>query len=378
MKNNPLDLPTLRHWLALLHAPGVGPGKFAALLEYFHDITAVFSAPASALEKWGLDALKPDWRAVDRDLAWQSSSDQRHIITMQDERYPALLLQTVNPPPVLFVHGDAALLSQLQLAIVGSRNPTPTGISITQDFARLLANAGLVITSGLALGIDAAAHRGALVTGGKTIAVLGTGLDKVYPGQNRQLAADIVQQQGALVSEFPTGTPPLPENFPRRNRVVSGLSTGTLITEATLRSGSLITARLANEQNREVFAVPGSIHNPLSRGCHALIKQGAKMVETANDILDELVHFIAVTRPPILWHNDKFGRGPDPVGGKDTPPVDEPHLKLLECIGYETTAMDRIVELSGYGVSTVASMLLILELKGYINAVPGGYLRVTT
>lgn len=393
------NLPTLRYWLALLRIPGIGPAKFAALLENFPNLASVFSSP-TVLAKYGIEFLKPDWQGVDLDLAWQASSSQHHIITWQDERYPALLLQTVNPPPILFVNGDAAVLSQLQLAIVGSRNPTPTGIAITLDFARQLSNSGLVITSGLALGIDAAAHRGALAAKGKTIAVLGTGLDNIYPKQHQELAIAIAQQ-GALVSEFPMGMPALPENFPRRNRVVSGMSLGTLVTEATLRSGSLITARLANEQNREVFAVPGSIHNPLSRGCHTLIKQGAKMVESASDILDELAHFRAVTHLPDLWHNRELGSATLGFGGHKTPdspvteqpssqpesnkkiqqqtfPVAGTHLKLLECVGFEITTIDRIVELSGYSVSEVASMLLILELRGYIIAVSGGFLRVTT
>jgi len=217
----------------------------------------------------------------------------RHILTLHDPAYPALLKEIADPPPLLFVRGDPAVLSRPQLGIVGSRNPTPGGRSLAEDFARSLSRCGLVVTSGMALGIDAAGHRGALRGGGTTLAVAGTGPDRIYPARHRDLARAIVEQ-GAIISEFAPGTPALPSNFPRRNRIISGLSLGVLVVEAACRSGSLITARLAAEQGREVFALPGSIHNPLARGCHHLIRQGAKLVEDIEDIVEELGPLAAV------------------------------------------------------------------------------------
>ncbi len=261
------------------------------------------------------------------------------------------------------MHGDPAHLCQPQLAIVGSRNPSPAGLSNARNFAAYLAGAGIAITSGLAVGIDGAAHEGALRQG-STIAVTGTGLDRVYPAGHRDLAHKIAKN-GVLVSEFPPGTAPRPENFPRRNRIISGLSVGTLVVEAALQSGSLITARLAVEQDREVFAIPGSIHNPQARGCHALIRQGAKLVETGRDIVDELSSLLGTMEIPAPActpesKNTGFQLDPD-------------YHKLLDSMGYDPISADALIATTGLTPEAVSSMLLLLELEEYVSSAPGGY-----
>ncbi len=268
----PKNEASLRAWLALIRAPDTGPKTLLPLLAETPDPTTWFDLPPRAAPKRLQAYLRdPDWGGVDRDQLWLEGGD-RHLIPIDSDLYPGLLARLPDPPVALFVHGRADLLGLPQLAVVGSRNPTAGGQQTAQDFARFLAAAGLVITSGMAMGIDAAAHRGAL-QGGTTVAVAGTGLARVYPASHRELAHEIAAR-GALVSEFSPDMPPKAGNFPRRNRVISGLSTGTLVVEAALKSGSLITARLALEQGREVFAIPGSIHNPLARGCHALDPRG--------------------------------------------------------------------------------------------------------
>ncbi len=352
--------------LALLRAPGIGPARFGRLLERFGSAAA---ALAAGREQWSelqlpasaLDYLRaPDWRGVERDLAWLEQPDN-HLLALDDSRYPPLLRQLAYPPPLLFAHGLLDSLSAPQLAIVGTRNPTPQGRETARQFAAHLAEGGLTITSGLALGIDAAAHQGALSGGGWTVAVTGTSLERVYPAKHRDLAHAIAAS-GALVSEFPTGTPALAENFPRRNRLISGLSLGVLVVEAAVQSGSLITARLALEQGREVFAIPGSIHNPLAKGCHALIRQGAKLVETAADILEELGPLAAAGGCAPLE---------TAATSADTPP-DPEYRQLLEAMGDAPAAVDFLVERCGLTAEVVSSMLLILELQGYVAAVPGG------
>ena len=342
---DPQDPDRLRLWLALLHAPGLGPIRIGAALAGGADPARLVAEPPADWPASARDFLRrPEAAALDADLAWAARPD-RHILTLEHPAYPRLLAEIPDPPPLLFVQGDPAVLGRLQLALVGSRNPTAGGARTARDFAAFLARAGLVITSGLALGIDAAAHEGALAAGRPTVAVTGTGLDRVYPARHHKLAHAIAEQ-GALVSEFPTGTPPRPEHFPRRNRIISGLSLGVLVVEAAVRSGSLITARLAAEQGREVFAIPGSIHNPLARGCHALIRQGAKLVETtwrSSNSVD--------TAPPTL---------------------DADHLGLLESLGYDAVSVDELVRRSGLTAEAVSSMLLILELEGYVVPAPGG------
>lgn len=304
--------------------------------------------------------------AAEHETAWLAEPNH-HLITLSDPRYPRLLREIPDPPAALYVIGDPDLLSATQLGIVGSRNPTPGGSETAHAFASYLTQSGLTITSGLAMGVDAAAHRGALGAGGKTIAVAGTGLDRVYPARHRELAHEIAAQ-GALISEFALGTPALAHNFPRRNRIISGLSLGVLVVEAALQSGSLITARLAAEQGREVFAIPGSIHNPLARGCHALIRQGAKLVETAADILEELGPMAQITAP--ARQTDGAGNITSGLGVEA--------MTLLDCLGFDPTPVDSLIERSGLTPEAVSSMLLVLELQGHVVAAPGGhYTRVT-
>lgn len=337
---------------------------FQDLITRFGSATAVL-ATASTLKVEGrltkriIDSLTaPDWAAVDADLEWQQRPENL-ILVRNDPRYPRLLAQIPDPPPVLFVRGDPAVLKQPQLAIVGTRNPSAVGRDTARDFARELAAVGLVITSGLAYGIDGAGHEGALATeGGLTVAVAGTGLDRVYPARHHELAHRIAER-GALVSEYPPGTPPLPANFPRRNRIISGLGIGTLVVEAAVNSGSLITARLALEQGREVFAIPGSIHNPLARGCHALLREGAKLVETIRDIQEELAPLAAVAIAATSTTTDEES-------------LDSDYRTLLECFGYDSLPIDALVERSGLTSAVVSSMLLLLELRGLVVAQPGG------
>ncbi len=297
----------------------------------------------------------------DRERDWLQEENHHHIKPDADA-WPSLFEELANAPASLYIHGDPDLLNLPAFAIVGSRNPTDMGERNAFEFARHLAAAGFCIVSGLAQGIDAAAHRGALAAGAPTVAFLGHGVDRVYPASNRGLARDIAAS-GALVSEFPLGTHPQRSLFPQRNRLISGISLGTLVVEAARRSGSLITARLAAEQGREVFAIPGSIHNPLSRGCHQLIKQGAKLVETADDIVAELA--------PLVGHMLQLS-----VQATESPTehadIDAGHKELLHLLGHDPTSPDELVERSGLTIDQVSSILLILELEGKIEKVSGG------
>jgi len=367
--SQPATTDTLKHWLALYHTPGVGAVTFHQLLEAFPILQELPHTDSETLHKLGLsrkaiDALQhPDASAVTRDLEWQDKPGNR-IMTCHDPDYPVLLSQLESPPPLLYIHGQTSILSEPLLAMVGSRNPSASGVRTATDFARHLSAAGLVISSGLALGIDAACHQGALDAGMPTVAVMGTGLDRVYPARHRDLARQIAEQ-GALVSEFPIGTAPRAENFPRRNRIISGMSLGTLVVEAAIRSGSLITARYAGDQGREVFAIPGSIHNPLARGCHHLIRQGAKLVETAQDVMDELG----------MLADSCYQADPATL---DTEAADKPlkldpdYQQLIDFIGFDSTSIDQLVCSSGLTPAEVSSMLLQLEMSGYIASNHGG------
>jgi len=284
-----------------------------------------------------------------------------HLLTPADASYPALLREIASPPPQLFVRGAVDVLSLPQLAIVGSRNATPSGAETAHSFASHLAARGFCITSGLAEGIDAAAHRGALAARGRTLAVCGTGPDIVYPRQHESLADDIVAAGGAIVSEFAPGTPVFRGNFPRRNRLISGLSVGTLVVEASLRSGALITARHAMDQGREVFAIPGSIHNPVARGCHYLIRNGAKLVETAADIVEELTGLLASLQAPEEGVQEGIA-----------PEMDAEYAQLLAAMGWDPVDTDTLVGRSGLTMGEVSSMLLMLELQGSVRALSGG------
>ena len=358
-------------WL-LLHKLAGSSRTFVNLLDRFGSAEAVFIATRGDLTNVVegktplIDAILEgvDNERVQAELDWLAQPGC-HVVTQADSDYPTLLREIVDAPPLLFVRGVRSVLRLPQIAVVGSRNPTATGCENAQFFAQSLAQAGLAITSGLALGIDACAHRGALAAHGVTIAVAATGLDRVYPSRHRELAHEIAVR-GALVSEFPLGSPPRRDHFPRRNRIISGMSTGVVVVEAALRSGSLITARLAGEQGREVFAIPGSIHSPLARGCHALIRQGAKLVETAHDILEELGPLVGVQMGVRLAQehaNDGAGSR-----SNNCPEYDA----ILVHLGHDPVGVDTLVERSGLTPEVISSMLLQMELYGLIEACPGG------
>ena len=361
-------------WLALARAPGLHAGHLrdAGALEAPARLVGLAARELVARgipEEAAGWLARPDAGTLQGDRRWLETAGVQ-LIGCDGERYPPLLGQIESAPVALYLLGDTDVLLSAQLAIVGSRNPTPGGARNARDFSEFLARAGLTITSGLALGIDSSAHEGALAAQGRTVAVLGCGLDQVYPPENRELAACIVAQGGALISEFPPGTAPRRENFPRRNRLISGLSLGTLVVEAARQSGSLITARLATEQGREVFAIPGSIHNPLSRGCHQLLRQGAKLVETAADILSEL-------KIPFTKQDITESGPPTQARPAAAPGLDKEYEILLDALGFEPQSIDALVDRTGLPSPSLASMLLILELEGRVGLHPGGrYARV--
>jgi DNA processing protein len=305
----------------------------------------------------------PDEAAIDADLEWIETHDAR-LIACTSPDYPEMLAHTSRAPATLYVLGNVGVLHTPQLAMVGSRSPTASGRATACDFAEFFSRAGITITSGLALGIDAASHEGALKGSGVTVAVCGTGLDRVYPRRNAALAARILER-GALVSEFPPRTGPLAEHFPQRNRIISGLSFGTLVVEAARASGSLITTQHALEQGREVFAIPSSIHNPLSRGCHQLIRDGAKLVECAEDVLSEVMNFL---QPQSLATTQPCPREP----GERTAALDKEYEILLDALGFEPAGIDVLVARTGLPSESIASMLLILELQGHVKPHAGG------
>lgn len=357
----------LRYRLALWRLPGVGPGWYRQLLEHFGSARAALSAGSTAWRRFGVDErvaaamAHPDWHGVDTDLDWLDASPLHHLLESGDPRYPERLASLDPPPPLLFVTGDPDVLRLPQLAVIGSRQPTAGGRDTARAFAAHLARAGLGITSGLALGVDSAAHDATVQHGGITVAVTGTGADRVYPPRNRALARRIVDSGGAVVTEFAIGVGARREHFPRRNRIISGLSLGVLVVEAGLRSGSLITARHALEQGREVFAIPGSIHNPLAKGCHALIRDGqAKLVEQAEDILGELLPHLRLPETP--------------ASTPACPPeeADPDHARVLQELGYDPVTLDTLHRRTGLTPDVLSSILLIMELQGQVDALPGG------
>ena len=345
-------------WLALGLIDGLGDESIRRLLVTFSSPAEIFSANITSLErvvkkKVAYNIVQgADEKKIAATLKWLEDS-RNSIITLADPDYPSLLLNIPDPPPLLYLKGKRELLNRQMLAIVGSRNATPQGLANAEAFAEAASNAGLCIVSGMALGVDAAAHRGGLRGSSASIAVVGTGLDLVYPASHRRLAHELAEE-GALISEFPLSTPAMGSNFPRRNRIISGLSRGCLVVEAALQSGSLITAKQALEQGREVFAIPGSIHSPLSKGCHALIKQGAKLVESAHDILDELGY----QSKSLITQNDE-----------EQPEGEE---SLLRHLGHDITDIDTLCLRSGLTIETVSAMLLAFELDGVIASLPGG------
>jgi DNA processing protein len=358
------DADELAAWLRLLLTPGLGRSGARGLLAAFGSPQGVFDAsPAQRRDCIGgapgstLDAEPAELTdALAKLNGWLQTDPAHDWVSLGDARYPQPLLQTADPPLLLYTIGRAELLNTHCLAIVGSRNPTPQGAENARAFAEQLGRAGLTVVSGLALGIDGAAHTGALAGAAATIAVVGTGLDRVYPRANRELAHRIAER-GLIVSEFELGTEPLAANFPQRNRIIAGISLGTLVVEAALESGSLITARHAVEAGRDVFAVPGSIHSPQSRGCHWLIKQGAKLVDDARDVLDELRPALAAPAAPATAAGNAPAAKADP---------------LLQAMGYEPVDLDQLQARTGWPTALLSARLLELELDGRVSRLPGG------
>ncbi|MDP2760506.1 MAG: DNA-processing protein DprA [Sideroxyarcus sp.] len=350
--------PGLTDWLRLCLIPGLGNEGQRKLLQAFGSPSAVLQQSQSVLSQYVRQAVAHAIaEGIDETFVTTAGSwlddPLNHILTLADADYPQALLNIADPPLLLYVKGRLDLLNAASLAIVGSRNATTQGLRNAEAFAKSASGAGLCVISGLAQGIDAAAHRGGLQAKGASVAVVGTGLDKVYPASNRELAHQLAQQ-GCLVSEFPLGTPPLPANFPRRNRIISGLSLGCLVVEASLQSGSLITARMALEQGRDVFAIPGSIHSPQSKGCHSLIKQGAKLVERAQDILEELGYH---QKYAVADHS-----------------LEHP---LFDHLGFDPVDTETLARRSGLTIAELSAILLQLELEGAVATLPGGrYQRI--
>lgn len=356
-------------WLALDLIPGLGGESTRRLL-------ATFGTPAGTLQQSRTNLERvvtprvaeaivagADPARLDAAVTWLEA-ESNHLLTLADSDYPKALLEIADPPPILYLKGQRALLNSSGIAVVGSRNATPVGTQNAEAFSRALSSAGLTIISGMALGIDAAAHRGGLDGGASSIAVVGTGLDLIYPAKNRALAHELAER-GLIVSEFSLGTPALAKNFPRRNRIISGLSRGVLVVEAALASGSLITARQAAEQGREVFAIPGTIHSPFSKGCHQLIKQGAKLVDDANDILVEL-----------QWHTAR----PD-SRSVDNNEIDEPAESdpVLAAMGYDPVSLDALMERVALPAQEIIARMTELELNGVVAPMPGGkYQRLSS
>ena len=361
-----IDRPEFSAWLRLLETPGVGRESARKLLVRFGGAEAVIAAStaerASIVGPGVAAALErvPEHFDARRDAAWRwldaDVSEARDVIVVGDPRYPQVLLESADPPLLVYVRGRAELLARPAIAIVGSRNPTAQGLENARAFASHLSRAGWVVVSGLALGIDGAAHEGALDGGSGTIAVVGTGLDQVYPLRHRALTERIASE-GLVVSEFAIGTPALPEHFPIRNRIIAGLGRGTLVVEAALQSGSLITARLASESGRDVFAIPGSIHSPQARGCHALIKQGAKLVDSAADIVDELL----ALEPAVRIKRDAS----DP--SEPAAPADP----ILDALGYDPIGLDALIARTGQSAAVLSGKLLELELQGRVSRLAG-------
>ena len=351
---------TLGYWLTLSQIAGLGNGGLRQLLNFFGTPENIFLASLSEVSRVVkpsiAEAIKQgiNLEALDRTESWLCDP-LNHVITIDDDSYPKSLLNISDPPFLLFVKGKIELINSTSLAIVGSRNASPQGIRNAEAFAFAASNSGLCIVSGMAQGIDAAAHMGGLRGSASSVAIVGTGLDKVYPSSNRSLAHQL-SLEGTIVSEFPLGTPPLPSNFPRRNRIISGLSLGCLVVEASLQSGSLITARMALEQGRDVFAIPGSIHSPQSKGCHSLIKQGAKLVESVQDILEELGSSFSFVNPVL------------------SPQVEH---SIFEFLNFDPIDLSTLSVRSGLTIASLSAILLQLELNGHISVLPGGlYQRI--
>jgi len=372
-----IDQDALKLWLT----PGLGNAKNAKLLAHFGSLASAINAKPSDLAYAGLSSQQIDFLHSDtstdllnQHLEWMNASNYHHIITLGSSSYPTRLMEIPRPPLVLCIKGNLNALHDPQLGMIGSRNPTQTGKDTAFQFAKHLSHTGITITSGLALGIDGESHKGAIAAQGPTIAVVGTGLNRVYPAAHKSLAQDIISSHGALVSEYPLESNAHASHFPQRNRIISGLSLGTLVVEAAIKSGSLITARFAQEQGREVFAIPGSIHNPLAKGCHLLIKQGAKLVETADDLLEELApqlqDFIQHTTPSLEPNN---------TAKTNTSSFPSEFTILLDAMDYTPITLDDLSSRTQIPSHELASTLLIMELEGLVSSEAGGcYMRRKT
>ena len=372
-------MDTIKAWFLLTRIKGLGYARIKSLLDYYQDIPQIFQQTSFPehlnLPKSVQQSLKnPNLDSIKRDLNWLEK-ENNHILTIADDLYPPLLKKTDSPPPILYITGNPDVLLKPQLAVVGSRNASVGGLKNTHAFCYDLAKSGLTITSGMALGVDGAAHKAAIAANGNTVAVMGTGLDSVYPPKHRDLAHQIAET-GALVSEFPIGTKPNTYNFPRRNRIICGLSLGTLVVEASLKSGTLITARLTMEINRPVMAIPGSIHSPMAKGCHLLIKQGAKLIESAQEIMEELTPMAQSLSLEIKQKLNNLVEKEENLQN-NTEKLDSEHQSVLNCIDYEPTALDEIIQKTQLKAQEISSILLILELENKIQAMPGAhYIRI--
>ena len=404
-----MDDDLLIPWLTLVHTKGLGPGLLRKLLDGLGSVDAILGCSDSKLQQHGLQqkiisALRSvDETRIRNDLEWAADASDRCILTRDSPQYPGLLLETADPPLVLYVRGDAEVLSTPQVAIVGSRKPGHSAEKHAFQLAGELTGYGITVTSGLAHGVDGCAHRGALASGGYTVAVTATGLDRVYPAAHQQLARDIAQHS-VIISEFPIGTNPLPGNFPRRNRIISGLCYGTLVVEATLKSGTLTTAAHATSQSREVFAIPGNIDNPQSRGCHALLRNGATLVETINDIIEPLapllprsIDFAPKSELPVNPGRERLNRVTEKRESGTRKPLSAPNTRaksaqstatdlassnippsishretLFESLGSDPMSLDDLVETTGIDIASLTKITLDLELEGIIRQIPGG------
>jgi len=361
-----------------LNAPSLGGASLIKLIDALGGASAVAAASTRDLTRFGLSdetataITHPDEEQIESGLQWLAQSDH-HLLCWDDDAYPVLLRRIANPPAALFVDGDPGCLWQPQIAVIGSRNPTAGGLDHARDFARTLARQGMTITSGLASGIDTASHVAALDAGALTIAVNGTGLDRVYPSSSRAVAARI-RSQGAMISELPLGSPPKRQHFPSRNRIISGLSLAVLVIEAGLNSGTLITARKAAEQGRDVFALPGSLNNPMAKGCHRLIREGARLVETTADIMQELGPVAAELQMEIRQRLDLPDEPAEkPVSLQDTLLDDADYSAVWNVLAHDPKPMDVIIEQSGLSAREISSMLLMMELKGLVKKHGNGH-----
>lgn len=381
--NSTLRSLSVAKLIGFLRLPGVGTARYWTLRNAGIDLNELMESQTLQQAYLPTDAQQVLasrsallWQRVEQDLDWLNAQPDVSVISIDDAAYPELLREIPKPPPLLYVRGDTRALLLPQIAMVGARNPTAGGLENAERFAAHLAGCGFAITSGLALGVDAAAHHGALQAGGITLAIMGTGIDRIYPARHHTLATDIVEHGGALVSEFPLGTQAQAAHFPQRNRLISGLSMGTLIVEAAVKSGSLITARYALEHNREVFAIPGSIHNPMARGCHQLIREGATLVETADDIVSQLTGVLSYVSTTALRVTQSTKTLDIAVPNQPADALTSVEQQIMDALGFDPLPLDMIAERTNTEVGYLTSILMGLELKGLLVQHGAYYQRV--